>query len=120
MGTFFSTEGRYNRARYFWSQFGILVLVYGATFGAGFARVLPTGQSATAIWYAILMVGNTLSALQIVKRLHDLDRSGTHYWLLLIPLYDLYLVLILLFKKGAGGPNRYGSDPLAGREEHSN
>jgi uncharacterized membrane protein YhaH (DUF805 family) len=66
------------------------------------------------------MVGNTLSALQIVKRLHDLDRPGTHYWLLLIPLYDLYLVLILLFKKGAGGPNRYGSDPLAGREEHSN
>lgn len=120
MGTFFSMQGRYNRATYFWSQFCILVLVYGATFSAGFARLLPTGQSATAIWYAILFVGNALSALQIVKRLHDLDRPGTHYWLLLIPLYDLYLVLILLFKKGASGPNRYGSDPLAGREEHSN
>jgi uncharacterized membrane protein YhaH (DUF805 family) len=57
MGTFFSTEGRYNRARYFWSQFGILVLVYGATFGAGFARVLPTGQSATAIWGHVRQCG---------------------------------------------------------------
>jgi uncharacterized membrane protein YhaH (DUF805 family) len=113
-------QGRYNRARYFWSQFSILVLVYGAPFGAGFARLLPTGHSATVIWCAMLIVGNALSALQIVKRLHDLDRAGTHYGLLLVPLYDLYLVLILLFKKGTSGSNRYGSDPLGGREERSN
>jgi len=120
MVTFFSMQGRYNRARYFWSQFSILVLVYGAPFGAGFARLLPTGHSATVIWCAMLIVGNALSALQIVKRLHDLDRAGTHYGLLLVPLYDLYLVLILLFKKGTSGSNRYGSDPLGGREERSN
>lgn len=116
---FFSIRGRYNRTAYFWSQFGIVVLVYGATFSAGFAKLLPTGQSATIIWYAVLLVGNFLSALQIVKRLHDLDRPGTHYWFLLIPLYDLYLVLVLLFTRGTSGPNRYGSDPLAEREEHS-
>ncbi len=120
MRTFFSMQGRYNRARYFWAQFGILVLVYGGALGAGFAKVLPTGQSATAIWCAILLVGNALSALQVVKRLHDLGRPGTHYWLLLVPLYDLYLVLILLFEKGARGLNRYGSESLTGREEHSN
>jgi uncharacterized membrane protein YhaH (DUF805 family) len=112
-------RGRYNRTAYFWSQLGIVVLVYGATFSAGFAKLLPTGQSATIIWYAVLLVGNLLSALQIVKRLHDLDRPGTHYWFLLIPLYDLYLVLVLLFTRGTSGPNRYGSDPLAEREEHS-
>jgi uncharacterized membrane protein YhaH (DUF805 family) len=120
MATFFSMRGRHNRATYFWSQFGIVVLVYGATFSAGFARLLPTGKSATAIWYAVLLVGNVLSALQIVRRLHDLDRPGTHYWFLLIPLYDLYLVLVLLFTKGTSGPNRYGADPLVRRRAHSN
>jgi hypothetical protein len=47
-----------------------------------------------------------------VKRLHDLDRSGAHYWLLLVPLYNIYLALLLLFKKGTTGPNRFGPDPL--------
>ncbi len=117
MRTFFSVHGRYNRARYFWAQLGILVVVFGGALGAGFAKVLPTGQSATAIWWAILLVGNGLSALQMVKRLHDLDRPGTHYWLLLVPLYDLYLVLCLLFERGVRGPNRYGSDPQAEGEE---
>jgi len=76
MVTFFSMQGRYNRARYFWSQFSILVLVYGAPFGAGFARLLPTGHSATVIWCAMLIVGNALSALQIVARVHGCGVRG--------------------------------------------
>ena len=115
MTTFFSARGRCRRATYFWSQLGILVVVYGVPFSLGFAMLLPTGWPATAIWWAILLVGNLLSALQIVKRLHDLDRPGIHYGLLLVPLYDLYLVLVLFLGKGSSGPNRYGPDPLAGR-----
>jgi uncharacterized membrane protein YhaH (DUF805 family) len=53
-----------------------------------------------------------ISALQIVKRLHDLGRPGTHYWLMLVPFYNLYLAWVLLFKKGTTGPNQYGNDPL--------
>jgi uncharacterized membrane protein YhaH (DUF805 family) len=119
MTTFFSVRGRCGRATYFGSQLGILVVVYGVPFSLGFARLLPTGWPATAIWWAVLLLGNTLSALQIVKRLHDLDRPGAHYGLLLIPLYDLYLVLVLFLRKGTSGPNRYGPDPLAARGRQS-
>ncbi len=115
MTTFFSMRGRYQRATYFWTQLGIVLVVYGTPFSLGFARLLPNGWPATAIFWAILLVGNILSALQIVKRLHDLDRPGTHYGLLLAPIYDLYLVLVLFLRKGTSGPNRYGSDPLAAR-----
>jgi len=52
-------------------------------------------------------------AFAAVKRLHDLERPGAHYWLLLIPVYNIYLALVLLFKRGTSGPNRYGDDPLA-------
>ncbi len=113
MATFFSMRGRCRRATYFWSQLGILVVVYGVPFSLGFARLLPTGWPATAIWWAVLLAGNVLSALQIVKRLHDLDRPGAHYGLLLVPVYDLYFVLVLFLKKGTSGANRYGADPLA-------
>jgi uncharacterized membrane protein YhaH (DUF805 family) len=115
MAMFFSVRGRCRRATYFWSQLGILVVVYGVPFSLGFAKLLPTGWPATVIWWAVLLVGNLLSALQIAKRLHDLDRPGIHYGLLLVPLYDLYLVLVLFLRKGTRGPNRYGPDPLAAR-----
>ena len=52
-------------------------------------------------------------AFEVVKRLHDLDRPGTHYWYLLIPFYNIYLGLLLLFKRGTSGCNQYGDDPLA-------
>jgi len=43
--------------------------------------------------------------------LHDLGKPGWHYWLMYIPLYNVYLSLVLLFTKGATGPNQYGEDP---------
>lgn len=41
-----------------------------------------------------------------VRRLHDSDKSG---WWLLLPFYNLYL----LIRKGTVGPNFYGPDPKA-------
>ena len=55
-----------------------------------------------------------INAFAAVKRFHDLDRPGTHYWLLLIPFYNIYLGLVLLFEKGTVGDNKYGPDPLGG------
>jgi len=49
-----------------------------------------------------------------IKRLHDLDRPGTHYWLLLIPFYGLYIGVVMLLEKGTTGSNRFGEDRLGG------
>jgi len=35
-----------------------------------------------------------------------------YWWLQLIPIYGQYLGLVLVFKKGTDGPNRFGPDPL--------
>jgi uncharacterized membrane protein YhaH (DUF805 family) len=53
-----------------------------------------------------------IDILVTIRRLHDLNRSGRQYWLLMIPIYNIYLSLILWFKRGTRGPNRYGPDPL--------
>jgi uncharacterized membrane protein YhaH (DUF805 family) len=46
-----------------------------------------------------------------VRRLHDTNRSGRWYWILLVPLIS---VILLLVWKGTGGDNEYGPDPLSG------
>jgi uncharacterized membrane protein YhaH (DUF805 family) len=39
-----------------------------------------------------------------VRRLHDVDKSG---WFILVPIYNI----ILVFKNGTKGTNRFGNDP---------
>jgi uncharacterized membrane protein YhaH (DUF805 family) len=115
-GGIFSMRGRYNRARHFWTQVllavifnipGIVVRVaaeaLGDVYGIAMLMVL-----------AFTVFGAVLAAFQVVKRLHDLGRPGWHYWLLMfVPIYDIYLAILLLFCKGTEGPNAYGVDPLA-------
>jgi uncharacterized membrane protein YhaH (DUF805 family) len=49
----------------------------------------------------------------LVRRLHDIDRSG--WWMLisLVPVLGSIWLLVLLCSKGTYGPNQYGPDPNA-------
>lgn len=50
-----------------------------------------------------------------VRRLHDLDRSGWWYLLVLVPLIGpLVLIFAFFIHRGTVGDNRFGPDPLAG------
>ena len=46
-----------------------------------------------------------------VKRLHDIDASGWWAILMLIPLVNFFLGIVLLFRKGTNGENRFGLPP---------
>lgn len=52
----------------------------------------------------------------MIQRLHDLNRSGIHIFLFMVPIYNIYLKFLILFGKGTNGPNKYGKDPLAFKE----
>lgn len=99
-------SGRYNRVKYFWVSLLVAIpiavlVVLAADFGGEGLQPLLSIISFAAL------------SPMAVKRLHDLDKSGWYYFLFLIPLVNLILGLILLFKKGTQGPNQYGADPLA-------
>jgi uncharacterized membrane protein YhaH (DUF805 family) len=86
----------------------IMAAVIGLVIGAAGG----TGDTAGFLGF-IIVVGVAIPiAFQAVKRLHDLGRPGSHYWLFLIPFYGIYLCFVLLFKKGTDGSNPYGPDPL--------
>jgi uncharacterized membrane protein YhaH (DUF805 family) len=115
MSDLFTLEGRCNRAKYFWISLAIAVLanvlafLLGAVVGAaGGDQFTGTILSLFISVPAMLMV-----AFLIVRRLHDLGRPGWHYWLLIVPFYNIYLAFVLLFQKGSTGENQYGPDPLA-------
>jgi uncharacterized membrane protein YhaH (DUF805 family) len=118
MSGYFSMEGRYNRAKYFLSILVIGIIGYGLAFLVGLLlRESADLSTISAISWIIWLVIAVISAFPVVKRLHDLNRPGTHYWLLLIPLYNIYLAILLLFSPGTDGPNEYGSNPLAAKKE---
>ncbi len=117
MNGLFSMHGRLNRAKYFWRTLLISMSVTIVAVVAGFLLGVIMGENAepAALLVGVILgvAGDVAMAFEAVKRLHDLDRPGAHYWLLLIPVYNIYLALVLLLKRGTSGPNRYGDDPLA-------
>lgn len=106
---------------YFPLYFCILTL-YSASFSSGKGL-----EYITSVSLSILLIITALSILPVtIRRLHDINLSG--WWILscsilfyvLFYIKQFYIVsilgtiflLILIFKKGTKGPNRFGEDPL--------
>jgi uncharacterized membrane protein YhaH (DUF805 family) len=108
MGSLFSANGRFNRARYFGYMVALNILVWLTGI-----IIQTTGSGVVLAVGVLIMLGSWIIDIFItIKRFHDLDRPGIHFLLLLIPLYNIYLAFVLLLKKGTEGPNRYGEDPI--------
>lgn len=113
-----SMEGRWNRAIYFWVMFVLVIFGNGIIFVFEMAvRSSYINLFTMKILLLVVSVAITaLSAFPVVKRLHDLDRPAKHFWLTLIPIYNIHLFLILFFKRGTNGKNTYGPDPLSDKK----
>jgi uncharacterized membrane protein YhaH (DUF805 family) len=65
--------------------------------------------------YILVALGLLLPSLAVlVRRLHDTDRSGWYYWIVLIPLIGSIVLLVWFCSRGTEGSNTYGPDPLGG------
>jgi len=115
MNNLFTLEGRITRTAYITSALGISVAT--TVLGVVFNLFMTTATQSTGLVALVAILVTVLAVLmlacQIVRRLHDIDRSGWHYWLFLVPGYNLYLSILLLLKKGTPGPNQFGSDPAS-------
>ena len=49
----------------------------------------------------------------VVRRLHDVGKSGWFYLIALIPLIGIIWLLVLMCTDGDKGDNAYGPDPKA-------
>ena len=107
----FSASGRANRAWYFWhvvlDDFAILTaVILMAVLG------VVVGPLAAIPMLGVVAAGGWAGVAITMKRLHDIERPSWHFLLMMVPIYNVYLGLLLLFKQGTIGPNQYGPDPL--------
>jgi uncharacterized membrane protein YhaH (DUF805 family) len=99
-----SFEGRMRRKHYWISAVLtpiialiaiLLIVAIAAAISRPIAVVLMIGFAVVFIWHELA---------ESTKRCHDIGLSG---WFQLIPFFGL----VLLFKAGDAGPNKYGPDP---------
>ncbi|NNF96548.1 MAG: DUF805 domain-containing protein, partial [Halobacteria archaeon] len=113
----FSLSGRLGRIRYL--TYGIAI-----AFIAQLLLVLMGGtgammQNETASTLSMIGIGVVYIAMVViivmlaVQRLHDLDKTGWLYLLILVPILNIIFAFYMLLAPGSAGANRFGNPPPA-------
>ncbi|MES2984880.1 MAG: DUF805 domain-containing protein [Pseudomonadota bacterium] len=101
-------SGRASRSAYW---FWVLFVFIAAVVASVIDKALFGGFD---LLYVAVLLATFLPGLSVlVRRLHDTNRSGWWYWILLIPVAGWIALIVFLCLKGTPGDNRFGPDPLA-------
>ncbi|UWQ04265.1 DUF805 domain-containing protein [Aliiroseovarius crassostreae] len=104
-------EGRAARSEYWWFT---LFNVAGQIF-LGIVDVTVLGMTEITPLSSLFALALFLPGISVtVRRLHDKDRSGWWFWIVLVPIIGWLLMLYWMVTPGTEGPNRFGNDPLGG------
>ena len=114
---FLTYHGRLNRKPYILR--GLLVGITSSILSNVIGVMAESSSLALNLVSLVLLVVVlalcVVSVMLMIRRWHDLGKSGWFSLLLLVPLVNFVVGLYLWVKKGDDGPNQYGEDPLAYR-----
>lgn len=105
-------DNRLNRKPYIIRSFHIWAVVVGLTFVVGTIATMLKTPSINMLSNIISFAAAIPNFMLLIRRLHDLNRSGWWALIMLIPLVNLLFAVYVIFFKGTEGPNKYGPDPL--------
>ena len=113
----FTTKGRLNRKRYLIYMLAIAAVMAGTKFTMSCMATLltgdPNGALVMAITLMLALIAGAGNVMMIIRRLHDLGKSGYFTLLVFVPVIGAIFSIALFFIPGQVGWNEYGSDPLA-------
>ena len=104
--------GRIGRKNFIlsWFALGMLFII---PVGIVHLILMDSTQELRSIVFSVFAVLMILAYLSLcVMRLHDLNLSGFVVLCLLVPLLNIWITIIMFFKRGVEGPNGYGKDPI--------
>jgi uncharacterized membrane protein YhaH (DUF805 family) len=102
-------SGRAARSEYwYWLLFCILIGIVSVLIDAVLFPHSDVGPINTIAELIVLLPTLAVS----IRRLHDLDRSGWWFLLVLIPIIGGIWLFVWFCMRGTIGPNRFGPDPL--------
>jgi uncharacterized membrane protein YhaH (DUF805 family) len=102
------TANRIGRLVYFGWMLPICVI---SGFITAYVKDNLYGDEASTVLWITGIISAVFAAFPIVKRLHDLNKSGWLWLLGLIPLVNVFFGIYLLFGKGTEASNDYGAPP---------
>jgi len=115
-------SGRASRSEYWWfflfTVLGGIVLslidgVLGTTIGYNQIIAGKIVHQEIGIIDALFQLAMLVPAIAVsVRRLHDTDRSGWFYLLILVPIIGPVVLIVFFIQQGTNGGNRFGDDPL--------
>ena len=97
----FSFSGRIRRL-----EFGLSYIIYMLCMIVTYAS-----EESSPLWGLLVIPLVWFWLAQLCKRFHDRNESGFHILFLIIPLYNLYVILMQFFADGEPYENDYGPDP---------
>ena len=117
LSQYMTFRGRASRSEFwffalFSSICSVVAIIIDNILGTQFKNIDSLSGGLYGYVYLLVALGLFIPNLSVsFRRLHDTNRSGRWYWILLVPLIS---VILLLVWKGTGGDNEYGPDPLSG------
>ena len=105
-------SGRARRSEYWYYTLATIIismLLGLVDFVSNLTIVLNPGMGITRAIYSLLVFLPGLAVM--VRRLHDVGKSGWFFFIIFIPLAGVIWLLIVLCTEGDSGPNAYGPDP---------
>lgn len=108
-------SGRARRSEYWW--FALFCLIVSFIIAMIDAAVFPQFISSNAMQggpfsFVFTLVTFLPSLGVLIRRLHDLERSGWWFWLVLIPIVGWIVLFVFMVSEGTRGRNYYGEDPV--------
>lgn len=116
---FFSKQGRLNRKPYILLNI-LLLIIYLIGWYIMLASVGSRNDNVflTLIGFVIVIPTLFSGIMLSIKRCHDLGKPGSFLLFIYVPIVGcIYIPIVLLFKKGTDGINRFGEDPLQNKLE---
>ena len=105
---------RSSRSEYWWATlFSVLVSLVSELVNVAIASNPSALTLTIAILVLILLIFMMIASLAlVVRRLHDIDKSGWWY-LLIFTIIGIIPLIIWFCSKGTEGENRFGENPLS-------
>lgn len=99
-------SGRAPRSEYWW--FYLFFMLASAALSTLDAAIGTNG-----LLTGLFLIASLLPVIAVaVRRLHDVDRSGWWYFIVLVPLVGVIVQFVWACTRGTTGTNRFGADPL--------
>jgi len=120
-----SWKGRATRAEYWWWTLFIFIvtlpfnIIYNVSSQGALEAALKAGDQAAYLadlfgptyWLlvAVSLVFFLPSLAVTIRRLHDIDRSGGWFWIILVPIAGSIVLLVFALMPSTSGKNRFAS-----------